>query len=277
MKKILTLLVITAVVIGIAGCTRVLTDMELLEQTFANMQEMESYKAQGSITVKFMGMTTEPFLYEMLYEKPDKSYLKMDADIFGIGERITVEYLIQGGDIKLRSTFLDEAEPGYREVVEESLVADIENPRDYENTFMELADMVNFEIIDNPDGLDAKKYKTYKFVLDGEKLKQKIAEDMKLEEEYLPPEYAELNEEEQAAYLEMVDELLAQLDVAMEAVMVVDTGTKHFHSLQMDMAMDMPIPVPFGDSDEMEKIRISYNIEIEYLEINTEIEFPSFD
>ena len=93
MKKILTLLVITAVVIGIAGCTRVLTDMELLEQTFANMQEMESYKAQGSITVKFMGMTTEPFLYEMLYEKPDKSYLKMDADIFGIGERITVNTL----------------------------------------------------------------------------------------------------------------------------------------------------------------------------------------
>jgi hypothetical protein len=100
---------------------------------------------------------------------------------------------------------------------------------------------------------------------------------MKLEEEYLPPEFAELSEEEQAAYLEMVDELLAQLDVAMEAVMVVDTGTKHFHSLQMDMAMDMPIPVPFGDSDEMEKIRISYNIEIEYLEINAEIEFPSFD
>lgn len=275
MKKLLVLLAITAMVIGIAGCSKELTDLELLEQTFENMQEAESYKAQGNITIKFMGMTMDPFVYEMLYEKPDKSYLKMDADIFGTGEKITVEYLMQGDEIKLRSDFLDEVEVEFREMAEESLVAEMENPQDYQDTFMELADLVDFEIIDNPHGLDAKKYKTYKFVLDSDKLKEMIAAEMGLEDDFLPAEYDELSEEEKAAYLEMVDQMLDQLDIAMEAVMVLDTGTKYFHSLEMDMAMDMPIP--FGESGELEKIRINYNIEIEYTEINTELEFPSFD
>jgi len=272
MKKILALLVAAVLVLGAAGCSTQLTDMELLEQTYTNMQELESSKSEGSITIKMMGMTMDPFTYEILYEKPDKTYMKMDADLFGTGEKLSIEFLIQGEEVKLRSDFLDEVEPGLREMMEEAIIVDMENPQDYEEMFMELAEMTEFEVIDNPDGLDAKDYKTFEMTLDSEKLQQKMAEEMNLQEDFLPPEMEELSEEEQALYMQMVEEMLNNLKVDMVATMVVNTKTKHFHKLELDMGMEMPMPM----ADQMEVVKFSYKIEIEYLEFNTDLEFPEF-
>lgn len=274
MKKALTVFMIVALLLGVAGCGAQLTDLELLQKAYTNMQEIESFKSTGSIIIKMMGMTMDPLEYDILYQKPDKTYLSIDADVYGVGETLTIEYLVQGDDVRIRSDFLDELEPEFRISLEESMATEMENPLSYGDMFMDFADMTVFEATDNPDGLDAKQFKTYKLMVDGEMLKQQAAEEMGLTEDAFAEELEGLSEGEKAEFLKVVEEILDTLKVEIDAIVVVDAKTQYYHSLQMNMAVEMPIPSePQG---EIDVVGINYTIIIDYLEINTDLEFPEF-
>lgn len=272
MKKFLVLLTVATLMLGIIGCNAQLSDLELMEKAYSNMQDMESFKSKGIVTIRMMGVTMDPINYDILYQKPDKSYFMIDADILGMGETLSIEYLIQGDDIRIRSEFLDELEPGFRAMVEESLATEMDNPLNYEEMVMDFADMTVFEVIDNPDDLDDKNYKSYKLTIDGELLKQEIFTELNMEDDLLPEDMDELSEEEQTMILQMIDDMLENMTVEVEAMIIVNTKTQYYHSLQMDIEMEMPIII----EDYTEVLEMDYTILLEYLEVNTELEFPEF-
>lgn len=275
MKKLIALIAMTIMVVGAAGCQAQLTDLQLLEQAFANMETAESARTEASITIKMMGMTIDPITYEILFEKPDKTYMKMDADLFGTGEAATIEILLEDDAIKVRSGLFDELDAELQEILRESVAQEVENPSQYESILLELGDTTEFEAIDNPAGLDAKDYKAFKVTLEGQKLKDMVLDQMSFEDDFLPPDIEELNPEERDLVLAAIDEMLNDFTVKMEVVLVVNTKTKYFHHLKLNLDMSFPFP-DFTGFGQQEVLNMSYIIEINYLEINTDLEFPTF-
>ena len=72
--------------------------------------------------------------------------------------------------------------------------------------------------------------------------------------------------------LDILQAMLDSLKVTMDAVLVVNNKTAYFHSLEMDMGIEMSVPV----EEETETMTFSYLINIQYLAVGTELDFPKF-
>lgn len=273
MRKVFALLAAVILLIGVTGCGAQITEGELLAQAYDNMKTLESSRSTGSITISAMGMTMDPIEYEVLYEKPDKTYMKMDADFFGMGETTSFEILVQGEDIKIRSALLDQLDEQTRAAMEASLTTDMENPQEYEDMFLELQETTNYEIVDNPDGLDPKEFKTFKITLDADKLREQVAGEMNMDD-FLPPEAQGMDPAELAELQTAVEQMLTSMEVEMEAILVVNTETGFFKQLTMDMNMKLPFPAVGTQAPQV--MEMDYTIDIDYLEINTDLDFPDF-
>ncbi|MTI96324.1 MAG: hypothetical protein FH749_12750 [Firmicutes bacterium] len=286
MKKLI-LICLCALMILAAGCgsgSVALSDEELLERAYSNMEAAESSHLEASFAVSAMGMRMEPIHYEILQEYPDRTYMKLDVEDWDTGELTTLEILMDGDNISLRSDSLDALDAESRALLEELYLEEIENPGEYENIFLDLEQTTNFSVIDNPAGLDAEAYRTYLFTLDGDKLTEMVLAEMDLQDELFPAETEDLEEWEIEMLEAMTEMFMASLSLEMEAILVVDVASEHFHSLSMDIKMELPL----GELFEIEKedddffafpdmLQIRMEIELEYLAINTELEFPEFE
>lgn len=276
MKKHLALILVVLLSISVTGCGTEISDIDLLKQTYDNMQNMKSSKSEIAVTISMMDFTLAPIKYEVLYQ-PDKTYLKMDLDLFGTGEKTTFEILIEGSEVKLRSDMLEGVNEETQNAIRTAIIEDMENPQKYEGLFLEAQELTNYEVIDNADGLDAKKFKTFKITVDSETLKQSVSKEMREElENQLLQSPEELDPDELARLNAQIDHILANLQVEMEAVAVVNTEAKHFHSLEMDMSVKFPLFVG-TETEQPEIVSTNYNIIINYLAINKVLVFPDFE
>jgi len=201
----------------------------------------------------------------------------MDSDFFGTGEKTEFEILIQGGEVKLRSDMLEEEDEATQNAIKTAITQQLENPQKYEDLFLEAQEMANYKVISNADGLDAKKFKTYKMTVDREKLKQSVSQEMREEiEKQVLQSPEDLDPAELAESKAQIEHILASLQVEMEAVAVVNTESKHFHSLEMDMNVEFPL-LAGTEEEQPEIVSTRYKIIIDYLEINTDLDFPDFD
>ena len=276
MKRFLAIILAAFLVLSVAGCGSGLTDLELLQQTYNNMQTLESSQSEITVTINMMDVTLAPIKYEVLYQ-PDKTYIKMNLDLFGTGERAEFEILVQGSEVRLRSDMLEGMDEEIQEMFKTAVTEEMDNPQKYEDLFLEAEEMTNYTVIDNADGLDAKKFKTYKMTVDSEKLKQSVSKEMREEiEKQVLQSPEELDPAELAAIKAQIEHILTNLQVEMEAVMVVNTKTKHFHNLEMDMNVEFPMLLG-TEEEQPEIVSTRYKIIIDYLEINTDLDFPDFD
>lgn len=201
----------------------------------------------------------------------------MDSDFFGTGEKTEFEILIQGSEVKLRSDMLEEEDEATQNAIKTAITQQLENPQKYEDLFLEAQEMANYEVISNADGLDAKKFKTYKMTVDREKLKQSVSQEMREEiEKQVLQSPEDLDPAELAEIKAQIEHILASLQVEMEAVAVVNTESKHFHSLEMDMNVEFPL-LAGTEEEQPEIVSTRYKIIIDYLEINTDLDFPDFE
>jgi len=67
MKKLLALILVVVIAISATGCGSGISDIDLLKQTYANMQELKSSKSKITVTISMMDITLAPIKYEVLY------------------------------------------------------------------------------------------------------------------------------------------------------------------------------------------------------------------
>jgi len=271
-KRFLAFILSVAMLASLAACKSPgkISEGELLAQAYAKMEKADSVHLNATISIAMMGTALGDMEYEIMAQKPDKTYLKMDLDIFGTGQTEPFEMLVIGDEIKFRSQFLDSLDAEYREMIEEMLAAELENPQEFENMFLELEETAEFEVIENPEGL-GDEYTTYSFNLSNDKLTEMFSETLSVEE-FFPIDLEELTEEEREEVLDILQAMLDSLKVTMDAVLVVNNKTAYFHSLEMDMGIEMSVPV----EEETETMTFSYLINIQYLAVGTELDFPKF-
>ncbi len=275
MKKLLALILAVFLAISATGCGTGISDLEILKQTYENMQNLKSSKSKITVTISMEDITLPPIRYEVLYQ-PDKTFLKMDLDLFGTGEKTRFEILVQGSEVKLRSDMLEEVDEETQNTIKTAITEGMENPQKYEDLFLEAQEMTNYEVINNAYGLDAKKYKTFKMTVDSEKLKKTVSKEMREElENQMLQSPEDLDAAELAKVQNQIEHIIANLQVEMGAVAVVKIETKHFHSLEMDMSVKFPLFVG-TETEQSEIVSTNYKIIIDYLAINTDLEFPDF-
>lgn len=271
MKKVVALLLAALLAVGVAGCGG-LSDQDLLQKAFAKMETISSSRTEIIMDISAFGEITT-VNYEIMAEKSGKSYMKVNMDFMGTGERNTFEMLVDGDQVRFRSDFLGDADEELREAAEASMAEGVEDPTKYEDMFLELADTTVFELIDNPANLDPKNFKTYRIILDGEALKEMTLEELDLGSGLLP-EDEELDDEELEELNSFLTAMLDSISVEMVAEVVINVKTNLFHSMKLDMDMDFTFPDIFGDEDGLEQISVRYTVRIKYLEINSKLEFP---
>ena len=268
MKRTIALLAIILVAFSATGCSSKSSDLQILEKAFENMNTMQSCRTEASITFKFMGMTMGPIDYEILVEKPDKTYMKTKGDLLGLGEESLIEILNVDGKIQMRSDLFDELPPEmFDSELEDSLAEELDNPQQFEEILLSLANTTEFKLLDNPASLDSKNYKTYEIILDGETLTEIIREAMDLEDSFVPPEIEDPEE------LEIYNQLMDSLSVEMVSQVVVDLKTNYFHSLDVTVNISLTMPETVPGLLEFDMTGL---IKIKYLEVNTQLAFPEF-
>lgn len=279
MKKYLMLTLALVLVLSGAGCGKEvaeLSDWQLLEITYYNMQNLQSSRSSATLILSTEGFELEPMQYDV-WTTPDKTYMEMKISTFG--EEISYKVLVQGEQVQVKAITSSGEE--LEEIFQGSMAQQAQSTQQFEDMFLQLADTVNFTLISNPQGFAEKDFKTYKLALDSAQLKdimEEVTEDQLRE---ALAESAKDLEDEDIDWNELqtlVEQMLTDMEIEMEATVVIDTKNQYFKQLTMNVTLTIPLPA-FDDEmieDMPTKITTISKITIDYLEVNADLQFPAF-
>lgn len=278
MKRFLVFTIAIALLICTTGCGNKISDVELLEKTFKNMECIESSKVVINFSLKMLGFTSGAATFEILNSK-EKIYFSMSfneempfLDLAGIG---TMEFLIEGDDVKIRSSLMKGLEDELAEEMANSLKTQATESLELAGLFLSDDDLASFTLVANPEDFKSKKYRSYEKDWDNKAIEKLLTEEIKkLFIENLDSGDDDVDPEEA---VNEFDKVFAEMNVTMDSLLVVDTETQFLRFLKANIHFNLPIP---SDSDSEwlpESINASLEFVIDYLEINTELDFPEFD
>lgn len=290
MKKI-TILVLTLLLLFIAGCKGNENDFEdvenagLLAQAIDNLQNAQSFEATSLMTMDISNMMSITYDLEIIGEAPDKAYVKLVMEF--LGEQIIAEYMIDGDQFHFHMPMMEELNPEFGE--EMTNIYGQLMTEDFGCSQPGIASMFidggqdQYDIIDNPDGLGAE-YRTYLIQADRDKLLASMREGQQLEQNMFGDA---LTEEELAEFQGLVDTLYSEIDLALTTTAVIHVPSQQFHTLNLEMDYSIPMGDFYGellDEDETgnefflpETLIYKIVMEIEYKSINKPVTFPPFD
>lgn len=279
MKKFLVFAVTIALLIGSAGCTNQISDAELLEKTFNNMENMVSSKVSLTFSVGMLGFTTGAASFEILTSQ-EKSYVCIsfnseEMPLFDLAGIDTIEVLVEGDNVQIRSNLIKGLEEEFTEEIADSLKNQATDPLEFMDIILSDKDFQSFNPTDNPEEFNDNKYKSYRKTFDQETTGKLFDEESKillfknlgLEDE--DTDFDELKDD--------VEKVFKEMNFTMETFFVVDTETHFIRHLILTVTFDFPIPAE-GETEWMpETVKVNMEFVIDYLEINTKLIFPEFN